>query len=375
MCGERDHRVDDQTTTPTPSLEELLERLLSVGGSDLHLKVGSPPTYRINSELHMADLPPLSSEETSALLDSMTPSHIGRPSPGHDVDFAWGRADLGRFRIHAYTQRGSMNVVVRAVPATTTTLAELGLPQTITKLANEKRGLIVVTGPAGAGKTTTCAAILDHINTNRRANIITLEDPIEMLHKDKQSIVSQREVGLDIESLSSGLRSVLRQDPDVVYLGELRERDTIEAALVAAETGHLVITTMYTTDAVETVHRIFDSFPPFLERRVRQMLASSLTAIVSQRLLPRNEGNGRVAAVELMLNTEAVRERLIGLEPMSSLYETIAEGAFYGMKTLDQAIVDLYERGEVSFSDALLYVASPRDFKLATGALTGAAPQ
>lgn len=360
--------------TTTPSLEELLERLLSIGGSDLHLKVGSPPTYRIHGELHMADLPSLSPDQTREILTSMLPSHLEPPSAGLDIDFAWGRDDLGRFRVNSYTQRGSINIVVRAVPPTSETLGDLGLPLTITKLASELQGLVVVTGPAGSGKTTTCAALIDHINTNRRANIITLEDPIEVLHKDKQSIVSQREVGVDIDSLASGLKSVLRQDPDVIYLGELRDRDTIEGALIAAETGHLVLTTMYTMDAVETVHRILDSFPTFLERRVRQMLASSLTAIVSQRLLPRNEGTGRVPAVELMLNTESVRERLIGTENMETLYETIVDGAFYGMQTLDQAIVDRYEAGDVSFSDALMHVASPRDFKLATGALTGATP-
>lgn len=361
-------------TNSSPTLEDLLERLLKVGGSDLHLKVGSPPTYRIHGELHMADLPSLSAERTAELLDSMLPEHIKPPSTGSDVDFAWGRSDLGRFRVNAYTQRGSVNVVVRAVPQNTETLVDLGLPQTIAKLCSETKGLVVVTGPAGSGKTTTCSAILDHINTNRRANIITIEDPIEVLHSDKKSIISQREVGVDIDSLADGMRSVLRQDPDVIYLGELRDRDTIEAALIAAETGQLVVTTMYTTDAVETVHRILDSFPPYLERRVRQMLASSLAAIVSQRLLPKNEGSGRVPAVELMLNTEAIRERLVGTEDMDSLYETIAEGAFYGMQTLDQAIVGLYEAGVVSFSDAIMYVASPREFKLATGSLTGSGP-
>ncbi len=361
-------------TDSAPTLEELLERLLKVGGSDLHLKVGSPPTYRIHGELHMADLPSLSADRTAELLDSMLPEHVAPPSTGSDVDFAWGRADLGRFRVNAYTQRGSVNVVIRAVPQNTENLADLGLPQSIAKLCGETKGLVVVTGPAGSGKTTTCSAILDHINTNRRANIITIEDPIEVLHSDKKSIISQREVGVDIDSLTDGMRSVLRQDPDVIYLGELRDRDTIEAALIAAETGQLVVTTMYTTDAVETVHRILDSFPPYLERRVRQMLASSLAAIVSQRLLPRNEGTGRVPAVELMLNTEAIRERLIGTEDMDSLYETIAEGAFYGMQTLDQAIVGLYESGVVSFSDALMFVASPREFKIATGSLSSAGP-
>ncbi|MEZ5175059.1 MAG: PilT/PilU family type 4a pilus ATPase [Acidimicrobiia bacterium] len=359
----------------TPTLEDLLERLLSLGGSDLHLKVGSPPAYRIHGDLQTADLPSLTPDQTREILESMLPGHLSPPTAESDVDFAWGRQDLGRFRVTSYTQRGSINVTVRAVPTSIETLANLGLPPAITKLANETRGLIVVTGPAGAGKTTTCAAIIDHINATRRANIITLEDPIEVLHRDKLSIVSQREVGLDMSSLAAGLSSVLRQDSDVIYLGELRDRDTIEGALVAAETGHLVLTTMYTTDAVETVHRILDSFPPFLERRIRQMLASSLTAITSQRLLPRNEGSGRVPAVEVMLNTEAVTERLIGTEPMSTLHEMIAEGAFYGMRTLDQAIVERYEAGEVSFSDALMHVASPRDFKLATGALTGSAPK
>jgi twitching motility protein PilT len=258
----------------SPSLEDLLERLLKVGGSDLHLKVGSPPTYRIHGELHMADLPSLTAERTAELLDSMLPEHVAPPSTGSDVDFAWGRSDLGRFRVNAYTQRGSVNVVVRAVPQNTENLADLGLPSTIAKLCSETKGLVVVTGPAGSGKTTTCSAILDHINTNRRANIITIEDPIEVLHSDKKSIVSQREVGVDIDSLADGMQSVLRQDPDVIYLGELRDRDTIEAALIAAETGQLVITTMYTTDAVETVHRILDSFPPYLERRVRQPWSS-----------------------------------------------------------------------------------------------------
>ena len=361
-------------TDSAPTLEDLLERLLKVGGSDLHLKVGSPPTYRIHGELHMADLPSLSADRTAELLNSMLPEHVAPPSTGEDVDFAWGRSDLGRFRVNSYTQRGSVNVVVRAVPQNTENLDDLGLPQAIAKLCSESKGLVVVTGPAGSGKTTTCSAIVDRINSERRANIITIEDPIEVLHSDKKSIVSQREVGVDIDSLATGMKSVLKQDPDVIYLGELRDRETIEAALIAAETGQLVITTMYTTDAVETVYRILDSFPPYLERRVRQMLASSLTAIVSQRLLPMNEGSGRIPAVELMLNTEAIRERLIGTEDMDSLYESIAEGGFYGMQTLDQAIVGLYESGTVSFSDAIMFVASPRDFKLATGSLTSSGP-
>jgi len=354
----------------TPTLEELFERLHALGGSDLHLKVGSPPTFRIHGELRTAEFPSLTPDDTEALLRAMLPAHLAPPASGRDVDFAWGRPDLGRFRVTSFTQRGSINIVVHAVPQMSGTLDALGLPQPIIRLADEKQGLVVVTGPAGSGKTTTCAALIDDINTKRKANIITLEDPIEVLHRDKQAIVSQREVGVDIDSLAMGLRSVLRQDPDVVYVAELQDSDAIEGALAAAEAGHLVLTTMHTTDAVETVHRILDSFPSFLERRIRQMLSSSLRAIVSQRLIPRADGSGRVPAVEVMLNTEAITERLVGIEPMHTLYETIAEGAFYGMRTLDQAIVELYEAGEVTFSDALMHVASPRDFKLATGAFT-----
>jgi twitching motility protein PilT len=357
----------------TPSLEELLGKLIATGATGLHLKVGSPPAYRINGELHMADLPPLTAAQTEALLESQLPDHVSMPTAGNDVDFAWGSADLGRFRVSSYRQRGSINVVLRLVPSKSQTLGELGLPGTIKNLCDEESGLIVITGPAGSGKTTTCTAIIDHINTNRRANIITLEDPIEVLHKDKRSIVSQREVGLDIDSFGDGIASAMRQDPDVIYLGELRDRESIEGALVAAETGHVVLTTMYTMDAAETVYRIIDSFPAYRARRIRQMLSSSLTAIVSQRLLPRNEGAGRTPAAEILLNTDAIKERLSGEKELDTLPEAIAEGGFFGMQTLDQAIIAKYEEGEVSFSDALLHVVSPRDFKLATGAAAVAA--
>ncbi len=356
----------------TPSLDELLEKLVSSGATDLHLKVGSPPAYRINGEVHTAELAPLTAEQTEALLRPQLPDHVSMPSPGNDVDFAWGTTELGRFKVSSYTQRGSISVVIRRVPSESKTLTDLGLPSTITKLCDERSGLIVISGPVGSGKRTTCAAIIDHINTNRRANIITLEDPIGVLHKDKRSIISQREVGVDIESMGAGIASAVRQDPDVIYLGELKDRETIEGALTAAENGYLVLSTMYTTDACETVYRMLDSFPAYLERRVRQMLSSSLTAIVSQRLLPSNDGPGLTAAVEILLNTEGVHERLSGEKDIETLYEAVAEGGFFGMQTLDQAMVAKYEAGEVSFSDALLHVASPREFKLATGEIAAA---
>ena len=358
-----------------PSLDELLSKLVSIGGSDLHLKVGSPPAYRIDGVLHLAELDPLTAEQTLELLDRLLPAHLkDRSTEQTDFDFAYGQSGLGRFRVNSYRQRGSVNIVVRAVAPTSQTFTDLGLPETVAKVCDEPDGLILVTGPTGSGKTTTCSAMIDYINTTRRANIITIEDPIEVLHKDKRSIVSQREVGVDTESFAAGMRSILRQDPNVIYVGELRHPDALEAALVAAETGHLVISTMYTIDAVETVHRILDSFPPYQQRRVRQMLGTSLRGVISQRLLPRIEGQGRVPAVEIMIGTEGIRECLIDPDKLDELFEQIAEGAFYGMQTFDQAITARYEAGEVSFSDALMHVTSPRDFKIATGVMSGAPP-
>jgi twitching motility protein PilT len=357
-----------------PSLDELLSKLLKTGGSDLHLKVGSPPAYRIDGVLHLAELPTLTADETQSLLEELLPERFTEEPGATDHDFAYGKPGLGRFRVNAYRQRGSVNIVVRAVAPTTQTFTELGLPDALTKVCDEPDGLILVTGPTGSGKTTTCASIIDYINSNRRSNIITIEDPIEFTHKDKRSIVSQREVGVDTESFEAGMRSVLRQDPNVIYVGEIRNQEALELALVAAETGHLVISTMYTIDAVETVHRIFDSFPPYLQRRVRQMLATSLRGIISQRLLPRVEGQGRVPAVELLIGTEHVKERIIDPDKLGTLYEQISEGAFYGMQTFDQAITTRYEAGEVSFSDALMHVTSPRDFKIATGVMSSVPP-
>lgn len=355
-------------TDPTTSLDELLEKLVSLEGSDLHLKVGSPPAYRIDGLLHPAELTPLSAEDTHSLLLKLLPDRSNDFIDGlTDIDFAYGRAGLGRFRVNAYRQRGSVNIVVRAVAPASKSLADLGLPTAVADACEESSGLIIVTGPTGSGKTTTCAAMIDHINNSRRNSIVTIEDPIEVLHRDKKSIVSQREVRVDTPSFTEGVYAALRQDPDVIYVGELRDRETVEAALVAAETGHLVITTMYTLDAMETVRRIFDSFPPYLERRTRQMLATTLRAIVSQRLIPRADGSGRVVVAELLVNTEAIQEKLIDAEQTDDVLEVMVEGAFYGMQTIDQAITKKFESGDIAFSDALMHVAAPREFKIAAG--------
>lgn len=355
-------------TDQNPSPDELLEKLISVGGSDLHLKVGSPPAYRIDGVLHPAELGALTAADTRNLLLSLLPDRLKDDIDDvTDIDFAYGKAGLGRFRVNGYRQRGSMNVVVRSVAPTSRSLAELGLPTAVADACDEAGGLIIVTGPTGSGKTTTCSAMVEHINSSRRSTIITIEDPIEVLHRDKKSIISQREVGVDTASFREGMSSALRQDPDVIYVGELRDRETIEAALIAAETGHLVITTMYTLDAMETVRRILDSFPPYLERRTRQMVATSLRSIVSQRLIPNAEGHGRTVVAELLVNTEAIQEKLIDPELTAEVFDVMAEGAFFGMQTIDQAITKKYESGDVSFADALMYVSAPREFKIAAG--------
>lgn len=355
-------------TDQHPSLDELLEKLVSTGGSDLHLKVGSPPAYRIDGALHPAELTPLSPEDSRSLLAALLPEdHIETIDDSSDMDFAYGRAGLGRFRVNAYRQRGSVNIVVRSVAPSSRSLGELGLPGAVGSACDAPTGLIIVTGPTGSGKTTTCASMIDHINESRRNTIITIEDPIEVLHRDKKSIVSQREVGVDTPSYRDGVTAALRQDPDVIYVGEIRDRETIEAALVAAETGHLVITTMYTLDSMETIRRILDTFPPYLERRTRQMLATSLNAIVSQRLIPKMDGKGRVVAAEILINTEAVQERLLDADQTEDVLEVVSEGAFYGMQTIDQAITKKFEAGEISFADALTYVSAPREFKIAAG--------
>lgn len=352
----------------SPSTDELLEKLISIGGSDLHLKVGSPPAYRIDGVLHPAELTSLSSDDTRSLLFSLLPDRFKDGIDDvTDIDFAYGQAGLGRFRVNAYRQRGSINIVVRSVAPASRSLIELGLPTAVSDSCDLPGGLIIVTGPTGSGKTTTCSAMVEHINSSRRTTIITIEDPIEVLHRDKKSIISQREVGVDTPSFSEGMSAALRQDPDVIYVGELRDRETIEAALIAAETGHLVITTMYTLDAMETVRRILDSFPPYLERRTRQMLATSLRSIVSQRLIPNAEGHGRTVVAELLVNTEAIQEKLIDPELTGEMFEVMAEGAFFGMQTIDQAITKKYDSGEISFADALMYVTTPREFKIAAG--------
>ncbi len=348
-----------------PSLDELLAKLMSVNGSDLHLKVGSPPAYRIDGSLHLSNLPKLTAEDTEAFAESLVPDRIRQAfHDTNEADFAYGQQSLGRFRVNCYRQRGSVNLVFRAVNPASKNFDELGLPDVVGTLCQERRGLILVTGPTGSGKSTTLGAMIDYINSNRRENIITLEDPIEILHPDKLSIVSQREVGVDTMSFSEGLRRVLRQDPDVILIGEMRDAETMEAALQAAETGHLVLSTLHTIDASETVNRIVDMFPPEHQKHLRFTLAGSLRGILSQRLVPRSDGKGRIPALEVLVNNERVFDRIIDPEQTSTLIEVISDSEFYGMQSFDQALIKLYQHGMVTFNDALTHSTNPADFKL-----------
>jgi twitching motility protein PilT len=352
-----------------PSLDELLQKITAVGGSDLHLKVGSPPAFRIDGVVHRSDLPSVTQADTQRYLDEMiTDQARAAFERTGEAGFAIGRSGLGRFRVSAFSQRGSVTLVVRTVGTVTGGFEALGIPAVAERLADERPGLFLITGPSGSGRTTTGAAVIEHVNANRKCSLITIEDPIENLYPDNQALISQREVGLDTESFASGLRAAMRNDTDVIFVGELPDRETIAEAIRAAETGHLVIAILPTFDGLETINRIVESFEPYQRQQVRQLLSTVLKGIISQQLLPRADETGRVAAVEVLVNTERVAEKLKDEERTASIAEDIAEGEFFGMRSYDQAILTLYARGDVSFEDALSHATSTTDFKVAAQA-------
>ena len=349
-----------------PSLDELLQKITAVGGSDLHLKVGSPPAFRIDGVVHRSDLPSVTHVDTRRYLDEIIPDQ-GREAFERygEAGFAIGRSGLGRFRVSAFSQRGSVTLVIRTVGTVAGGFEALGIPAVVERLADERPGLLLITGPSGSGRTTTGAAIIEHVNANRKCSIITIEDPIENLFPDNQALISQREVGLDTESFVSGLRAAMRNDTDVIFVGELPDRETLAAALRAAETGHLVVGILPTFDGLETINRIVESFEPFERQQVRQLLSTVLKGIISQQLLPRADETGRVAAGEVRVNTERVSETLKDEEQTASSVDDLAAGEFFGMRSYDQAILTLYARGDVSFEDALSHATSTTDFKVA----------
>ena len=349
-------------------LPALLRHVVEQGASDVHIKVGSPPRVRINGDLHVTPFPPVSPEDCEELVQVvMPPERFEEYKATGDADFSLSVSGLGRFRANAFRQRGTAGLVLRRVLPNALSTTDLGLPAVIGRLADEQRGLVLVTGPTGSGKTTTLAAMVDHINNNRAASIITIEDPIEVLHRDKTSIISQREIGTDTRDWSQAMRRVLRQDPDVILIGEMRDPETVQAALSAGETGHLVLSTLHTMNATETINRIVDFFPPFQQRQVRVSLASVLRGVVSQRLVPRADGVGRCVAVEAMVMTGRIADRI--LDPTGGSGETIedliADGEFHGMVTFDQSLFNLFKAGEISLRAALQAATNPHDFRVA----------
>jgi len=345
-------------------LASWLRELVRAGGSDLHLKAGSPPKIREMSRLRRIDCPPLSAETTEAIARALVPeARRARFEEPGEVDFAYSLPGVGRFRVNAFRQRGSCSLVMRQLRIGGPDIESAGLPPIVRQLADEPRGLVLVTGPTGSGKTTTLAAMIEHINRTKPVHIVTIEDPIEVLHPDQEASVNQREVGQDTESFLSAIRAALRQDPDVILIGEMRDTETVRAALQAAETGHLVLSTLHTADATETVNRVVDFFPAEQQHQIRVTLAASLRGIVSQRLVP-STGEGLVPAVEALVNTGRVAERIVDSEATSEIAEVMAQGSYYGMQTFDQALLALVRAGTVAVEDALETATAPHDFQL-----------
>jgi twitching motility protein PilT len=352
-------------------LQRALHAVVEQGGSDLHLKVPSRPLIRLRGELTPVEgTDPLSPADTERVLREMLTAseRLAEFARDGEIDFSYTVRGLARFRVNAFRQRGSISIACRVVPFDIRGAEELGLPQAVTNLANEVRGIILVTGTTGSGKSTTLAAMIDHINRAYARNIVTIEDPIEYLHRDQRSVVHQREIGFDTTSFAQALRRVLRQDPDVILIGEMRDEETVGTALSAAETGHLVLSSLHTIDAVETVNRIIDFFPPHHHQQVRAMLAGSLRGVISQRLVPTVDGIGRAPACEVLTMTGRVRDLISNPDETSKLSEVIAEGSYYGMQTFDQALLTLYQDGKISMDEALKAATHPHDFKLLVAA-------
>ncbi len=348
-------------------IDELLKIAIERDASDLHLKAGNHPIIRVHGSLvPLTSFPRLSSNDTQELGEQlMSDFQKTRLKEDFDIDLAYSLPGFGRFRGSIYMQRGSVAIALRIIPLEVKTVRQLLLPEVMEKIALYQRGLVLCTGTTGSGKTTTLAAMLDHINTNRRENIITIEDPIEYLHKDKKSTICQREVGMDVTSFSRGLRATLREDPDVILVGEMRDLDTVETAILAAETGHLVFSTLHTLDASESINRMVSVFAPHHQRQVRLQLGSILKAVISQRLIPRMDGQGRVPAVEVMISTPYIAECIQEKEKTGLIRDAITAGVSqYGMQTFDQSIFQLYRDGYISFEQGLRYSTNPDNFKL-----------
>jgi twitching motility protein PilT len=347
-------------------IDEALAYVVEREGSDLHIKVDSPPVARVHGDLWALQgseaLTPSDTEK--ALVTIADDHHIKQFEEDGEIDFSYELKGVSRFRVNAFRQRGSVSIALRAIPFQVRTIEDLGLPQVVQRLADEPRGIILLTGTTGSGKSTTLAAMIDHINSTKARHVVTMEDPIEYLHRDKLSIINQREVGSDTKGFAQAMKRVLRQDPDVILIGEMRDEETVRTALSAAETGHLVMSTLHTLDASETINRIIDFFPPHLQQQARVMLASTLKGAISQRLVPRIDREGRVAVSEIMMVTGRIQDLILNPEETGRITEVISEGDFYGMQTFDQALLGYVTDGIVSEEVAMETASSPHDFKL-----------
>jgi len=349
------------------NINDLLKIAVEREASDLHLKVGNHPVLRINGILQpLVEIKRLMQEDTIAMSFSiMNPEQKENFKKQHELDMSYSVPGLGRFRCNIFNQRGAIGVVLRVIPTQIKSIPELNLPLVIEKICDERRGMVIVTGTTGSGKSTTLAAMIDFINSHRLEHIITIEDPIEYLHRDKKSIINQREVGSDTNSFTLALRSSLREDPDVILVGEMRDLETIETALLAAETGHLVLSTLHTLDAPETINRIIAMFPPHQQKQIRIQFSSVLKAIISQRLLPRSDKTGRVPAVEILINTPYIEDCITNPEKTKFIREAISQGVSqYGMQTFDQSLYFLFEKGFITYDEALHSASNPDEFKL-----------
>jgi twitching motility protein PilT len=347
-------------------LDRILVMLADLDGSDLHIKAGAPPRMRVAGSLRtLDDEPSFTDTETLAIAESIMPAAVlATFKEHHEADFAYSIPDVGRYRVNAYYQRSSVALAMRRVRASAATVEELGLPEVVSRLADELRGLVLVTGPTGSGKTTTLAAMVDHINHTRSCHVVTIEDPVEYLHQDHLAAIDQREVGFDTDSFTSAMRVVLRQDPDVILVGEMRDTETVSAALTAAETGHLVMSTLHTINATETINRIVDFFPPHQQSQVRVSLAGAIKGIVCQRLIPTADGKGRVPALEILVVNGRIQQAILDPLLTGDIDAIIADGEYYGMMTFDQSLVELITTGTIDLSEAMSTASNPHDLKV-----------
>jgi twitching motility protein PilT len=347
-------------------IRDALRELVAKEGSDLHIKVHAKPLYRVHGDLAADDgADVLTAEDTESALREILSDEakLTEFAEEHEVDFSFEIPDVARYRINAFRQRGLTSLACRAIPTKISTIEELSLPPVISELAEEERGIVLLTGTTGSGKSTTLAAMIDHMNFTSSKHIVTIEDPIEFVHTDKRSVINQREVGMDTASFKRALRRVLRQDPDVILVGEMRDEETVQTALSAAETGHLVLSTIHTVDATESINRLLDFFPPHQHAQARSMIAGTIKGVISQRLVPGADG-GRVAVCEILRTTGRVRDMITDPAQTGKLVEVITAGAYYGMQTFDQALFGHVKAGRVTFDDAMKVASSPHDFKL-----------